>query len=171
MDDHVRASDEDRERAAESLREHYAAGRLGQSELDERVQSVYRASTTNELRAVMHDLPLLPAAPRQLRAQHVARRAQLQRRLLQQTGGAIVPFVICTVIWLASGAHGQFWPIWIALVALIPLLRGGWALYGPAPDLDRFEADLETRERRDADRAQRHARRDARRGRIGPPRP
>ena len=94
------------------------------------------------------------------------RRGALQRRLLQQTGGAIVPFVVCTVIWLASGAHGQFWPIWIALVALIPLLRGGWALYGPAPDLDHFERDLEQREASRAPR--RSGRRDRRR--LGPPR-
>jgi hypothetical protein len=39
---------------------------------------------------------------------------------------AIVPFAVCTVIWLASGAHGQFWPIWVALVTVIALLRGGW---------------------------------------------
>src|SRR5947209_14512514 len=106
----VRASDEDREQAAGSLREHFAAGRLSQDELDERVQAAYRASTTTELRAVMRDLPLLPATPEQQRAQLVARRGHLQRRLLQQTGGAIVAFVVCTTIWLASGANGQFWP-------------------------------------------------------------
>lgn len=147
MSDAVRASDEDRDRAAQALREHFAAGRLTQEELDERVQAVYRAGTQTELRVLQRDLPPLPATPAQLRAEHLARRSQLQRRLLQQTGGAVVPFVICTVIWLASGARGQFWPIWVALVAIIPLLRGGWALYGPAPDLERFERELDARER------------------------
>lgn len=177
MDAHVRASDQDRERTAQSLREHFADGRLDQDELDQRVQAAYRATSTRELHALTADLPPLPVSPQEHRAQLAARRSQLQRRLVQQTGGAIVPFVVCTVIWLASGASGAFWPIWVALVALIPLLRGGWALYGPAPDLDRFEAELEARESRrgrpdgrDARREQRRARRDARHGRLGPPR-
>jgi hypothetical protein len=156
MEDHVRASDEDRDRAAQSLREHFAAGRLSQEELDTRLQAAYRASTTSELRAVLRDLPLLPATPQQQRAEHVARRSQLQRRLLQQTGGAIGVFLVCTVIWLASGASGMFWPIWIALVALIPLVRGGWELYGPAPDLDRVERELESRDRHGRRRHRRH---------------
>ena len=57
-------------------------------------------------------------------------------------------FLVCTVIWLVSGAQGQFWPIWAALVALIPLLRNGWRLYGPAPELDQVERDLDSRQRR-----------------------
>jgi hypothetical protein len=172
MDDHVRASDQDRDRSAQTLREHFATGRISQEELDERVQAAYRASTQRELRALTADLPLLPVSPQEARAQLVARRAQLQRRLLQQTGGAIVPFAVCTVIWLASGARGQFWPIWVALVAIIPLLRGGWSLYGPAPDLERFERELEERERaRGARRGGHRAPRDARRRSPGPPRP
>ncbi len=159
MEHELRVSDEDRERAARSLREHFAVGRITQEELDERVQAVYRAGTQSELGRLVADLPALPASPAELRAAHVERRGHLQRRLLQQTGGAIVPFVICTVIWIASGASGQFWPIWVALVAIIPLLRGGWELYGPAPDLDRFERELEERERRDGRRSPRRSHR------------
>ena len=170
MDGHVRTSDQDRDHAAQTLREHFAMGRITQEELDQRVQTAYRASTQSELRALMADLPLLPASPHEERAQLVARRTHLQRRLLQQTGGAIVPFAVCTVIWLASGAQGQFWPIWVALVAIIPLLRGGWSLYGPAPDLDRFERELEEREHaRGTRRGDRRAQRDARRGPPPPP--
>jgi hypothetical protein len=51
------------------------------------------------------------------------------------------------VIWVASGASGAFWPIWLALFAVIPLVRDGWDLCGPAPELDRVE-----RHRRRADR-------------------
>src|SRR5204863_6418162 len=51
-------------------------------------------------------------------------------------------FLVCTAIWLTSGANGQFWPIWVALVAVIPLVRNGWRLYGPAPELDRVEEEL-----------------------------
>ena len=51
--------------------------------------------------------------------------------------------MLCTGIWAASGASGQFWPVWVLLVVLIPLLRNSWRLYGPAPELDRVERELE----------------------------
>lgn len=144
----LRVSDEERERAARELREHYAAGRLTEEELDERVQAVYEARTAGELRALRADLPALPVTRAQQREEVAQRRSELQRRLLQQSGGALAPFGICTVIWLANGAHGMFWPIWVVLVALIPLVRNGWRLYGPAPELDRVEQELARREHR-----------------------
>jgi hypothetical protein len=147
----VRVSDEQRERAAGDIREHFAAGRLTEEELDQRLTAVYSARTEQELRQLLADLPKLPASPAQQKAELVARRSHLQRRLIQETGGGVGLFVICTVIWAASGAHGQFWPIWVALVVLIPLLRNGWRLYGPAPELDRVERELDAR-RREADR-------------------
>jgi hypothetical protein len=148
----LRASDEQRERAAQDIREHFAAGRLTDEELSERVQAAYSARTEGDLRALLADLPKLPASRAQQKAELVQRRRALQRRLLQETGGGLSLFVICTVIWLASGGHhghGQFWPIWVLLVVLIPLLRNGWRLYGPAPELDRVERELESRRHRD----------------------
>lgn len=162
----LRASDADRERAAAALRDHFAAGRLTQDEFDERLQAVYAAREQGKLRELTADLPALPASPAERRAELAARRAHLQRRLLHQAGGAIVPFVICTAVWLASGAQGQFWPVWVALVAIVPLLRGGWALYGPAPDLDRFERELEAREERRSARRQRRELRDVQRDEL-----
>jgi hypothetical protein len=157
---HVRVSDEQREGAAQAIREHFAAGRLTDEELSQRVQAVYSASTQGELRALLADLPRLPATPAQRKAELAERRGVLQRQLLQQTGGGLILFVVCVVIWLASGAHGQFWPIWVGLVPALALLRSGWRLYGPAPELDRLEEELARRERRD----ERHERRAARRG-------
>ncbi len=145
MADDLRASDEQRERAAQEIREHFAAGRLTDDELSDRVQAAYAARTEGELKALLADLPKLPASPAQQKAELAARRRQLQRRLVQETGGGAALFVLCTVIWLVDGASGQFWPIWVALVALIPLLRNGWRLYGPAPELDRVERELEAR--------------------------
>jgi len=150
----VRASDEQRDRAAGEIREHFAAGRLSDDELSDRLQAAYAARTVGELSALMADLPKLPASPAQQKAELAQRRSQLQRRLLQETGGGIALFVLCTVIWLTSGANGQFWPIWVALVVLIPLLRNGWRLYGPAPELDRIERELEERQRRDQRRGE-----------------
>jgi len=139
----VRASDEERERAAGEIREHFAQGRLTSDELSDRLGRAYSAQTTDELAALRADLPALPAPAR---AAHLARRSELSRRLLQQTGAALVPFAVCVVIWISSGASGGFWPIWVALVAVIPLVRNGWRLYGPAPDLEGVERELRQRE-------------------------
>ena len=120
-------------------------GRLTQDELNERVQATYAARTQQELQALLSDLPRLPASPQQARAELVERRRHLQRRLVQQAGGAATPFVICTIIWVASGANGMFWPIWVAIPLILMLVRNGWRLYGPAPELDRVERYLERR--------------------------
>jgi hypothetical protein len=84
--------------------------------------------------------------------QHAERRRQLTRRMIQESGGSLGLFVLCTAIWAVSGAHGQFWPVWVLVVFALSVVRNGWALYGPAPDLDAVEAQL------DARRAQRLAR-------------
>jgi DUF1707 SHOCT-like domain len=152
----IRVSDEQRERAAQELRDHFAAGRLTEDEFSERVQQVYAARTEQELRALLADLPRLPASPQQQKAELIARRRHLRRRLIQETGGGIVLFVVCVVVWATSGAHGQFWPIWVALIVLIPLLRNGWRLYGPAPQLDQVERELERRSRHSGRRGPRY---------------
>jgi hypothetical protein len=145
----LRASDEQRDRAAQEIREHFAAGRLDEDELDQRVQAVYSAKTQRELESLLADLPKLPATPAQQKAELAQRRHQLQRRLLQEAGGGVGLFVVCSVIWLGSAHHGTFWPAFVLLIVLIPLLRNGWRLYGPAPELDRVERELEARRERD----------------------
>jgi hypothetical protein len=141
----LRASDAQRDQAAAELQAHFAAGRLTDEELAERVDRAYHARTQGELQALRADLPALPASVDQVRAAHLERRAQLRREMLQQAGGMLVPFLICVVIWAATGADGFFWPIFVAFGAIAVLVRSGWQLYGPAPDLDRVEAELERR--------------------------
>jgi hypothetical protein len=153
----LRTSDQDRERAAQELREHFAAGRITETELSERVQAAYNARTEEELRKLLSDLPRLPVSPLQRKAELVERRSELRRRLIQQAGGGLATFIICTLIWVSSGAHGTFWPIFVLLIVVIPLARNGWRLYGPAPELDRVERELEQRAgHRDRRRHQRH---------------
>jgi hypothetical protein len=152
----VRASDEDRERLATALREHAVAGRISTDELEERLHTTYSARTTAELEAVRRDLP---ASPRELALIHSARRSQLTRRVIQEAGGSFALFVACTAIWLAAGAHDQFWPVWVLLLVVLSLVRNGWALFGPAADLDALEQQL------DARRQQRIQKRDHRRQR------
>src|ERR1700677_971578 len=54
---HLRASDADRERIAEKVREAAGDGRLTMDELDERLDAVYAAKTYAELVPITHDLP------------------------------------------------------------------------------------------------------------------
>src|SRR5215813_14420437 len=57
MNDRIRISDADRERATARLREHFAEGRLTSEELDERITDALAAKTYGDLRRVMADLP------------------------------------------------------------------------------------------------------------------
>ena len=62
--DLVRASDDDRERAIRSLREHLAAGRLTLEEFTERISAALAATTTADLDAPLHELPPVRRAGR-----------------------------------------------------------------------------------------------------------
>lgn len=100
------ASDEDRERAARSLREHYAAGRLDAQELEGRLSVAVAAHTKGELAALFRDLP----SGRRRRLAH------LNRRLLQaHAAGYVVGNGTLIGIWDLTGG-GEFWPAW----ALVP---------------------------------------------------
>ncbi|ANZ16520.1 protein of unknown function (DUF1707) [Streptomyces noursei ATCC 11455] len=59
----MRASDADRDRVAEILREALAEGRLDAEEHAERIDAVYRAKTLGELEPVVRDLPAVGARP------------------------------------------------------------------------------------------------------------
>lgn len=58
----MRASDADRERVANLLRDAYAEGRLSPVEHEERLSAVYRAATYGDLLPVLSDLPVPPGA-------------------------------------------------------------------------------------------------------------
>ncbi|MFD4575121.1 DUF1707 domain-containing protein [Streptomyces sp. NPDC058417] len=59
----LRASDADRERVAEVLRDALAEGRLDMSEFEERLDAAYRARTYGELTPLTRDLPATGAVP------------------------------------------------------------------------------------------------------------
>jgi hypothetical protein len=63
MDEQVRLSDADRERAAALLGEHYVAGRLSTEEHAERVDRVWAARTRGDLGDLFADLPVEAEAP------------------------------------------------------------------------------------------------------------
>ncbi|HEY3774294.1 MAG TPA: DUF1707 domain-containing protein [Solirubrobacteraceae bacterium] len=150
----LRASDADREQLAGELRAHAVAGRIDTDELEERVQAAYSARTLGDLDELRRDLP---ATPEQMALSLRERRSQLVRRTIQETGGSLGLFAVCTAIWIGSGASGFFWPLFVVIGVIGLLLRNCWDLYGPAADLDAAEARLEQKRHRDADHAERHA--------------
>ena len=66
----VRASDADREQAAETLRRAGGAGQLDVDELGERLEAVYAARTRGELSRLLEDLAPVEAAQRTLPVRH-----------------------------------------------------------------------------------------------------
>ena len=123
----VRASDEDRERVASEVREHFALGRLDTEELDRRLGLVYAAGTLDDLRALRADLPRLSASRPEPRAARLERALALDRvrRLIRKVGVALLPFTACSLVWLTTGAQGSFWPLWVGLLGVLRLLRKG----------------------------------------------
>jgi hypothetical protein len=135
-DPRIRASDEDRDRAASLLREHHAVGRLTPEEFAERLDKVYEAKTVGELDELMADLPgidlyRLPHAsmPRYrqpgpgassalsaLRGQGgvVSGRGRFSPAWAAAWGSWFSVSLVCFVIWALSGAGQGLWPLWVA---------------------------------------------------------
>ena len=124
-DPRIRASDADRDRAAEALREHHATGRLSMEEFQDRLDRVYAAKTLGELDELMADLPAIdlyqlpiPAGQRFVPPRPPATRAHGRMSTDWRAAWASWACVslICLVIWLlalgSSGAAG-FWPLWV----------------------------------------------------------
>jgi hypothetical protein len=132
----LRASDADRERFVEALRQHHVDGRLTAEELEERTERAYAARTLGDLDALATDLPSLqrPAAapaPETLsederawltRSSRAGARANLVRAALWY--GLLS--VVLLVVWAMSG-RDYFWPIWPILG--FALLLGWQALW------------------------------------------
>jgi hypothetical protein len=121
----TRASDAERERAVAALRRHYAEGRLGADELEERTTHAYVARTRGELAALLADLPfdLRRAVPRGA----IGRAAARAHRFMLRGHAATYAGVNGTLIglWAVTG-EGTFWPA-LYLVPSTALLGWHWA--------------------------------------------
>jgi Domain of unknown function (DUF1707) len=146
----IRASDRDRDHTADLLREHHAAGRLDPDEFSERLDKVFAAKTIGDLDDLTADLPAistypLPAAtlPRDRSQGAVLPASTVLHSVGIRPGhGRLSPAwqaawgswlsvsLLCTVIWILSGA-GYPWPLWVA-APLGALLAGRW-LMGAGP--------------------------------------
>ncbi|MGH9064544.1 MAG: DUF1707 SHOCT-like domain-containing protein [Acidimicrobiales bacterium] len=139
--DELRASDADRERAAEILRQHCTAGRLDLDEYGERVGRVYAARTLPELYSVSSDLPhpdaVTPVAgwpgPGNPAVPGWASWARSVRPL---SGGsplrwAGVGFVVAVAALLVSVYGPLSWAVWVFWVFLaVFVVSGGATLVG-----------------------------------------
>ncbi|MGW5519774.1 DUF1707 domain-containing protein [Nocardia africana] len=119
--EHVRASDADREKIVERLRTAMNEGRLNLAEFDDRVQQVYTARTYGELSPILSDLPAVRDRP------GAARSGRVPPWVLIMWTPWVFVNILCVVIWLATGA-GYFWPFWVAvpwgLALCIPTVIG-----------------------------------------------
>ena len=115
MDDRIRASDADRDRATARPREHFAAGRLAPGELDERLSAALNAKTLGDLRRVMTDLPE-PAPIPPPREEHRPRRAA-PPWTVRRDGPRVLPLML------------------LPLLAALLIPGGGWLLFAS------FQAD------------------------------
>ncbi|HEX8053768.1 MAG TPA: DUF1707 domain-containing protein [Thermoleophilaceae bacterium] len=106
---HLRASDADRDRAVDMLRDHAAAGRLSTEELEDRTDSALAATTFGQLDAVLSDLP------RQRDPRRAERRHDLARKAFAtHLRTYVMVMVLLVAIWALTGM-GYFWPVWPAL--------------------------------------------------------
>ncbi|WP_449060659.1 DUF1707 SHOCT-like domain-containing protein [Planomonospora algeriensis] len=116
----MRASDDDRDRIASVLREHYAQGRLTVEEFDERLEQLYASRTYGELATLTSDLPDVDLrAMREVAPRRPEAKAETVRtRLLAMWAPWAVAVSINWAIWLAVGVGDGLdfpypWPLWV----------------------------------------------------------
>ena len=121
-DQHIRVSDADRNAVAELLSQHYADGRLDQSEFDERVGRTMAAKTRGDLAGLFDDLPETDAAaggpggPFEPAAAERAVPRQARRR-----GGIIRSLVLIALLLICANVA---WHAFASLFFIGPLV---WA--------------------------------------------
>jgi Domain of unknown function (DUF1707)/2TM domain len=134
----LRASDADRERVVEALRQHHVDGRLDAEELNQRMDQAFAAKTLGELDVITTDLPPIraparagaPLQPR--RPDRAGAKAAFRRHLFTYAwvNGLLV------VIWALTNFGGYFWPVWPMLGWGIGLASHAFSVYGPRADED-----------------------------------
>jgi len=115
-----RASDKDRDASSRRLQQAYGEGLIDENELEERLEIVNQAKYLHELEPVLADLQ-----PDDLLDGESA------PPLLYRLIALYTPALIATVVWIFTGADGDFWPKWafmgmtmVALMAIAGDLAG-----------------------------------------------
>jgi hypothetical protein len=116
----MRASDDDRDKVASVLREHYAQGRLTVEEFDERLEQLYASRTYGELATLTSDLPGVDLRAMGEVAPHRPKPPEetAQGRLLAMWGPWAFAVTVNWAIWFAIGMGDDFdfpypWPLWV----------------------------------------------------------
>ena len=105
--------DAERASAESALREHHDAGRLTLEEFEARLAEVYAARTGGDLRQALRQLP-------DAKRPSLSPRDRRWRSLAYQY---LVVNAVCNLVWLFSGADGDWWPRWVLLGTAIMFLR------------------------------------------------
>lgn len=128
----MRASDSERERIVRELTQHCGDGRLTLDELEDRIAEAYAATTSDELRHAIRELPATPhriIVPPTTRAdaptvvpavrasgavthrRHGAAEVALRIHLVSYL--SVIGFLVA--IWFLTSPFGYFWPVWPAM--------------------------------------------------------
>ena len=113
-DPNLRASDAERERAAERLRQSHAEGRLDMDEFQQRLERCYQAKTLGELSELVRDLPR-PDEPEERRSFGWLRPLRL---------APLAPILIALIVVSEMTGHHHVSWLWIPLLFLIWRLSG-----------------------------------------------
>ena len=125
-DPNLRASDADRERIAERLRNGHAEGRLDTAEFQERLERCYEAKTFGQLDALVRDLPRQELEERRLSALHRPSPWRL---------GTLVPILLALILVSAAVGHPVFL-VWFLFIFLFWRMsrRRRWPMDRRFPD-------------------------------------
>src|SRR6059058_1204864 len=104
----LRASDADRDAAAEQLRHAAVEGRLEPDELEERLHSALRARTYGDLQRLLNDLPGKPVAWERPRAGAMP----VARTALAVALRVVVTLAVVAVVLVAIAAMSAWWILW-----------------------------------------------------------
>src|SRR5437764_10987449 len=107
-------ADSDRSAAAEELRKHYDSGRLTLDEFESRLAEVYAARTRGDLEHAYRQLPR-SEPPVSLRLR--------DRRWSSLAIQYVLVNLVCLLVWIFSGAQGDFCPKWVLVGPLVMYLR------------------------------------------------
>lgn len=153
----IRASDQDRDRTANMLREHHAVGRLDAQEFSERLDKAFSAKTMGELEALTADLPAVdpyPLPTSTMRHHYTGGtglpassvfgamgRAQGRFSPVWQAawGSWLGTSLLLIVIWVLTGA-GYPWPLWV-IGPWGGVLLGRW-IFGSHPEGQRHRGQI-----------------------------
>jgi hypothetical protein len=80
------------------------------------------------------DTPLAPEVG--IDTPEISRELAIQRLKLKQdfkgiAAAGVLAAIVAVVIW-AVGEGGYFWPAWVMVLGIIPIVVQGWKAYGPA---------------------------------------